>query len=179
MDLNVLFKITYGLYVVGAASGSKMNGYISNTVFQVTSDPPQFAVASHKNNYTTEIIKEGKAFAISILRQDYDPDIIGTFGYRSGRDMEKFANFTYKTGKTGAPVLLKDTAGWLECEVVNSFDLGTHILFIGNLVDCESIDDAVEPLTYNYYHAVKKGIAPRNSPTYIDPRKLKTFPPKV
>lgn len=179
MNLNVLFKITYGLYVVGSSNGSKLNGYISNTVFQVTSEPPQFAVASHKNNFTTEIIREGKAFAISILRQDYNPDIIGTFGYRSGRDIDKFANFNYRTGTTGAPILLTDTVGWLECEVLNSIDIGTHILFIGNVVDGDILDDSSIPLTYNYYHEVKKGKAPKNSPTYIDPLKLKANPPKT
>lgn len=179
MNPNVLFKITYGLYVVGSNNGSKLNGFICNTVFQVTSEPPQFAVASHKNNYTTEIIREGKVFAISILRQDYHPDIIGTFGYRSGREIEKFGNFKYMTGKTGAPILITDTIGWLECEVINTFDLGTHILFIGNVVDGDIIDDSSEPLTYNYYHEVKKGKAPKNSPTYIDPQRLKAFPPKT
>jgi flavin reductase (DIM6/NTAB) family NADH-FMN oxidoreductase RutF len=179
MDLNVFFKITYGLYVIGSTNGSKVNGFISNTVFQVTSDPPQIAVASHKNNYSTELIREGKAFTISILRQDYNPDIIGTFGYRSGRDFDKFAQFKYKTGKTGAPILLDDSVGWLECEVVNSVDLGTHILFIGNVIDGEILDDSLVSLTYNYYHEVKKGKAPKNSPTYIDPLKLKAQPGKT
>lgn len=179
MNLNVFFKITYGLYVVGSTNGTKLNGYISNTVFQVTSDPPQFAVACHKNNFTTGIISEGKVFAISILRQDYNPDIIGTFGYRSGRDIDKFTNFSYKTGKSGAPILLKDTVGWLDCEVINSFDLGTHILFIGNVIDGDILDDSAVPLTYNYYHEVKKGKAPKNSPTYIDPRKLIPIHPET
>jgi flavin reductase (DIM6/NTAB) family NADH-FMN oxidoreductase RutF len=179
MNPNVLFKITYGLYVVSSTNGTKLNGYISNTVFQVTSEPPQFAVASHKNNYTTEIIREGKVFAISILKQDYHPDIIGTFGYRSGRDIEKFANFKYTKGKTGSPILLQDTVGWLDCEVVSEVDLGTHILFIGNLIDGDILDDLSAPLTYNYYHEVKKGKAPKNSPTYIDPLKLKAILPRT
>jgi flavin reductase (DIM6/NTAB) family NADH-FMN oxidoreductase RutF len=177
MDLNVFFKISYGLYVVGSTNGSKLNGFISNTVFQVTSDPPQFAVASHKNNHSTEMIREGKVFAISILKQDYHPDIIGAFGYRSGKDFHKFENFTYRTGKTGAPILLTDTLGFLECEVVNSFELGTHILFIGNVVDGEIFDELARPLTYSYYHDIKKGKAPKNSPTYVDPQKLKSVSP--
>jgi flavin reductase (DIM6/NTAB) family NADH-FMN oxidoreductase RutF len=63
--------------------------------------------------------------------------------------------------------------------VVNSFDLGTHILFIGNVVDGDILDDSSEPLTYNYYHEVKKGKAPKNSPTYIDSQRLKAFPSKT
>jgi flavin reductase (DIM6/NTAB) family NADH-FMN oxidoreductase RutF len=173
MNLEIFFKISYGLYVVSSRVDNILNGYISNTVFQVTSDPPQFAVACNKNNYTAEIISQGKAFAISILKQDYNPDIMGTFGYHSGRDTDKFGSFAFRINKTGVPILVEDVVAWLECEVVSTFDLGTHLLFVGTLLDAEMLDETAVPLTYRYYHEVKKGRAPKNSPTYIDPVKLR------
>jgi flavin reductase (DIM6/NTAB) family NADH-FMN oxidoreductase RutF/rubredoxin len=173
MNIEAFFKITYGLYVVSSVNGGKQNGYISNTVFQVTSDPAQFAIACSKNNYTAGMIAESRVFSISVLAQDTRTDIIGTFGYKTGKDMDKFLNLNYKIGKTGSPILLDDTLSWFECEVIQTVDMGTHFLFIGKVVDGDLIDGAGIPLTYAYYREIKKGKAPKNAPTYIDPGKLK------
>jgi flavin reductase (DIM6/NTAB) family NADH-FMN oxidoreductase RutF len=173
MNFEAYFKITYGLYVVSSVSESKLNGYISNTVFQVTAEPARFAIACSKNNLTAEMIQNSQVFVISALQKETRPEIIGTFGYRSGRETEKFSLFRYKTGKTGAPILLDDTLAWFECEVVQTIDTGTHLLFIGNVVDGDLLDAAGEPLTYAYYREVKKGKAPKNAPTYLDAEKLK------
>jgi flavin reductase (DIM6/NTAB) family NADH-FMN oxidoreductase RutF/rubredoxin len=172
MNIEAFFKITYGLYVVSSFKGNKINGFVSNTVFQVTSEPAQFAIACSKNNFTAEIIKESKVFSISVLKRECSPEIIGTFGYKSGKEFNKFEGFNFKTGKTGVPVLLDDTISWFECEVVDTKDLGTHLLFFGKVVDSDLIDANGEPLTYAYYREVKKGKAPKNAPTYVDPEKL-------
>jgi flavin reductase (DIM6/NTAB) family NADH-FMN oxidoreductase RutF/rubredoxin len=172
MNIETFFKISYGLYVVGAGKGNKLSGYVSNTVFQVTAEPPQFAISCSKNNFTSGIINESKAFSISILEKDTSSLIIGTFGYKSGRDTNKFEGFKYKTGMTGSPILLDNTIAWFECKVVQTFDTGTHIVFIGELVDGDTIDLQKEPLTYSYYREIKKGKAPKNAPTYIDEKKL-------
>ncbi len=58
--------------------------------------------------------------------------------------------------------------------MVQTFDAGTHLIFIGELVNAEILDDSKEPLTYSYYRQVKKGVAPKNAPTYIDKSKLET-----
>lgn len=173
MNPEAFFKITYGLYVVSTAWDNKLNGYVSNTVFQVTAEPARFAIACHKNNLTAEMIRSSGGFAFSVLKKDSRPDIMGTFGYRSGRDIDKFAKFTYKTGKTGAPILLDDTLAWFECILEQTVDAGSHLLFIGSVVDSELTDASGEPLTYAYYREVKKGKAPKNAPTYVDPEKLK------
>jgi flavin reductase (DIM6/NTAB) family NADH-FMN oxidoreductase RutF/rubredoxin len=173
INFESYFKITYGLYVVSAAYDKKRNGYISNTVFQVTSDPAQLAIACSKNNLSAEIIEKSKAFSVSILMKETCPDIIGTFGYRSGNDIEKFEKFNYKTGKTGSPILLDDTIAWFECEVVSKIDVGTHLIFIGKVVDNDLLEANGDPLSYTYYRDVKKGKAPKNAPTYIDPEKQK------
>ncbi len=173
MNIEAFFKISYGLYVVGSVKDNKLNAYVSNTVFQVTAEPARFAIACSKNNFTAEFIEKSKVFSVSVLQKETRADIIGTFGYKSGRDIDKFAGFRHQTGKTGAPVLLDDTLAWFECEVIQTIDTGSHLLFIGNVTDGELINASGEPLTYAYYREVKKGKAPKNAPTYIDPEKVK------
>lgn len=174
MNVEAFYKISYGLYAVCSKSGTKLNGYISNTVFQVTAEPAQFAISCSKNNFSSAMIADSKAFSISVLEKDTGPNIIGTFGYRSGKDTDKFKDVKYITGETGAPILLDNTIAWFECRLVNSFDMGSHILFIGELVNSELCVSDGNPLTYAYYREIKKGKAPKNAPTYIDENKEKT-----
>jgi flavin reductase (DIM6/NTAB) family NADH-FMN oxidoreductase RutF len=173
MNVEAFFKVTYGLFVVSTKSDNKLYGYVSNTVFQVTAEPARFAITCSKNNFTSGMIRQSGVFAFSILQQETRPDIIGTFGYRTGKDTDKFSKFNFMTGKTGSPILLDDTIAWFECEVEQTIDAGSHFLFIGKVIDAEVIDPLAEPLTYTYYREVKKGKAPKNAPTYIDPEKLK------
>jgi len=174
MNPEALFKITYGLYVVSTAVGNKRNGYVSNTVFQVTAEPARFAVACSKNNLTAEMIQKSGVFAFSVLKKDTRADVIGTFGYRSGKDIDKFEKFAFRSGPSGVPILTEDTLAWFACNVEQTMDVGSHLLFIGSLIDSELLDADGEPLTYAYYRDVKKGKAPKNAPTYIDPEKLKS-----
>jgi flavin reductase (DIM6/NTAB) family NADH-FMN oxidoreductase RutF len=173
MNVEAFFKITYGLFVVSTKSDNRLYGYISNTVFQVTAEPARFAITCSKNNHTSGMIQQSGVFAFSVLQKETRPDIIGTFGYRTGKDMDKFAKFNFMTGKTGSPILTDDTVAWFECEVEQTIDAGSHFIFIGKVVDGDVIDPLAEPLTYTYYREVKKGKAPKNAPTYIDPEKLK------
>ncbi len=168
MNTEPFFKITYGLYVVSSKWENKMSGFISNVVFQVTAKPAQIAIACSKNNFTSGLISQSKILSISVLQKETSSEIIGTFGYKSGKDIEKFSGFDYKTGKTGVPILLQDTIAWFECEVVQTFDVGTHLIFIGKVINREILNDSLEPLTYAYYRDVKKGKASKNAPTYMD-----------
>jgi len=179
INTEAFFKISYGLYVVSSGSGKKINGYISNAVFQVTSQPPQFGICSSKNNFTTELINESKALSISVLKQEVDSTLIGDFGYKSGRDIDKFADTKYITGTTGVPILLDDTIAWFECKVTQTIDLGTHILFIAEIIENDIIDSSGVPLTYAYYRDVKKGKAPKNAPTYIGKENAQTAVPNA
>lgn len=166
MNNEAFFKITYGLYIVCSKNGSNFNGHISNTVFQVTADPPKFVVASHKNNLTTSYIEKSKLFSVSILKQDVGLDFIGPWGFKSGKNIDKFRGVHYKLGKTGVPIVLANTLAYIECEVTDKIDTGTHILFIGRVIDAEILDNHPKPLTYSYYREVVKGLSPQNSPTY-------------
>ena len=166
MNIKTLYKVSYGLYVVGSVKNEKYNGQIANTVFQITSEPPTIAVSINKSNLTHEFIKESKVFAVSILSKETPMRFIGHFGFKSGRDTDKFKDVKYKSGITGAPVVLEYTIAYLETEVTNMVDVGTHTIFIGKVVDAEILGTG-EPMTYAYYHEVKKGKSPKTAPTYI------------
>ncbi len=162
---EVLYKVSYGLYIVSSLDGEKFNGQVANAVFQVTSEPSQVAVAINKKNLTHEYIKNSKVFSVSILEQDTPMKFIGLFGFRTGREVDKFKDVQYKIGKTGAPIVLSYAIGYFEAEVINSLDTGTHTVFVGKVISGELFNDK-EPLTYDYYHKVKRGRAPKTAPTY-------------
>lgn len=173
MDLEAFFKISYGLYIVSSRENEKMNGFISNTVFQVTSEPPLFAISCSKNNYTAQLIQSSNVFAVTALRKEASAGIIGTFGYRTGKDFDKFTNVKYFEHNIGVPVVLEDGLAWIVFNVEKTMDLGSHLLFIARAIDSELIDADAEVLTYTYYREIRKGKAPKNAPTFIDTEKIK------
>lgn len=179
INFEALFKVTYGLYIVSSGDKNKGNGYISNTVFQVTAEPPTFAACCNKDNYTVDFIKKHSAFSVSVLEQDASSDIVGKFGYKSGKDMDKMAGTEITYGETGVPIVLNNCIAYMEFKVIDTVDVGTHLMFIGELVSSTLLDETKDPLTYLYYRKVKKGLSPKNAPTYIEPSKLETKEPAV
>jgi flavin reductase (DIM6/NTAB) family NADH-FMN oxidoreductase RutF/rubredoxin len=167
IQFDALFKISYGLYIVSAGDMQQGNGFISNTVFQVTAEPPMFATCCNKDNYTANLIEKSSAFAVSVLEQETSAEIISRFGYKSGKDTDKMNGLTLRMGESGVPIVMNNAVAILECRLVKTIDVGTHLMFIGELIQAEMIDDSKEPLTYLYYRQVKKGVAPKNAPTYI------------
>jgi flavin reductase (DIM6/NTAB) family NADH-FMN oxidoreductase RutF/rubredoxin len=172
VNIEALFKISYGLYIVCSGDEKTGNGYISNTIFQVTAEPAKFAACCNKNNFTAEFIQKYNVFSVSVLEENASAEIIGRFGYKSGRDIDKMAGMNIKYGNTGVPVIINDSIAFIECKVVQTVDVGTHLMFIGELVDADIFDVTKPPLTYLYYRQVRKGVAPKNAPTYIDKSKL-------
>ncbi|MDZ7740980.1 MAG: rubredoxin [Bacteroidota bacterium] len=172
MNIESFFKITYGLYILSSRNKEgKLNGHVSNTVLQVTSKPIKFLVASHKDNLTSDYIKESGVFSVSVIQQDVDLEFMGPWGFKSGKDIDKFTEgVNYRIGKTGAPILLDKTVAYLECNLLETHDVGSHLLFIGEAVDADFIQKDKQPLTYSYYRNVIKGISPEHSPTYIEER---------
>jgi len=166
MDITTLFDISYGVYVVSSKKGEKHNGQIANVVTQVTSEPPKILVCLNKKNLTHNYITESNVFSVSILEKETPLKLIGTFGFRSGREFDKFKEVGHKTGKKGIPYLTENTLGYLLCEVTESLDVGTHTAFVGKLTEAEKLKQG-EPLTYSYYHEVKKGKTDKNAPTYV------------
>jgi len=170
MDHRALYKIGYGLYVVCSRKEDRLNGQIANTVFQITSEPPTIAVSINKNNLTHEFIKKSKVFTVSVLSQDTPLPFIGHFGFKSGRDIDKLKGINYKTGDTRAPVVTDNTLAYLEAKVIQEIDAGTHTIFIGELVEAEVLKEG-EPMTYAYYHQVKRGTTPKTAPSYVEEKK--------
>ena len=166
MNLKALRKVSYGMYVVTSHLDGRLNGQIANTVFQVTSEPATIAVSINKQNLTHEFIEKTGVFAVSILSKDAPLTLIGDFGFKSGRELDKFSSVNYKIGVTGSPVVLDSAIAFLEAEVINSLDVGTHTVFIGKIVNADVLSDD-EPMTYAFYHLVKRGTSPKNAPTYI------------
>ncbi len=174
MNVKALYKLGYGLYVVSSKKGDRLNGQIANTVFQITSEPPTIAVSINKNNLTHEFIKESKVLAVSVLSQDAPLSFIGHFGFKSGRDIDKLEGINYKTGETQAPVVTDNTLAYLEVRVTQEVDVGTHTIFIGELVGADVLREG-EPMTYAYYHQVKRGTTPKTAPSYVEEKKVEVI----
>ena len=170
MDLKALHKLGYGLYVVASRKGDKLNAQIANTVFQITSEPPTIAVSINKNNLTWEFIKESRVFTVSVLCQDTPLPFIGHFGFKSGRDIDKLEGIDYKIGQTKAPVVIDNAVAYLEAKVTKEMDVGTHTIFVGEIISTDVLNDKT-CMTYDYYHQVKRGTTPKTAPSYIEEKK--------
>jgi ferric-chelate reductase [NAD(P)H] len=166
MNLKTLEKISYGMYVISSKKEGKFNGQIATTAMQVTSNPIKLLVCLHKDNLTHKFVEESKVFTVSILEQDVPMQFIGHFGFKSGNTFNKFENMEFKNGITGAPIVTANSLGYFECEVEASLDVGTHTVFVGKVVAAEVLKEG-EPLTYDYYHKVKKGKTQANAPTFV------------
>lgn len=169
MDMNAFFKITYGLYVVSAQLDGKDCGCIVNTLQQVTADPAKMSVAVSKNNLTESMIEQSGYFAAVALTQDADIRLIGNFGFKSGRDMDKFAAYPFERDANGIAYLTQSVAARFSMKLTEKLDVGTHVILVGEVQEAEVLSEA-EPMSYAYYHLVKKGTTPKNAPSYQKPK---------
>ncbi len=167
MNLETFYSLSYGLYIVSAQNGDRKNGYIANTAFQVTADPPQLAISCNKDNYTSGVISESGFFGLSVLEQNAPKELIGRFGYKSGKETDKFQETRYFVTDEGIPVVTDHCVSWFTCKVVKRVDVGTHLLFIAEVLDGDYTDKGKIPLTYDYYRKARHGRSPKNAPTYI------------
>ncbi|MFW5979971.1 MAG: flavin reductase family protein [Halanaerobiales bacterium] len=168
MGFKVLHNISYGVYVVSSKKGGDYNGCVMNSVIQTSAEPPTISICINRENLTYEYIRNSGVFTISILSQNVGLPFIGHFGFRSGKDFNKFAELDYKISeKTGAPVLMENSLGYIEAEVRDSMDVETHTIFAGNILYGENFNIEEKPLTYAHYHQVKKGKTPEKAPSYI------------
>ncbi|MBO4866086.1 MAG: flavin reductase [Ruminococcus sp.] len=152
MDMKVMNKISYGLYVLTARCGNQFNGCIINTLAQVTSSPNRVSVTVNKGNFTEYMIRSSGRFNVSMIDESADFSLFTHFGFQSGRWGNKFYDYALKKAENGLPVIEKGACAYLCCEVVQTVDLGTHTMFIADVADGEVISDKA-PMTYAYYHA--------------------------
>lgn len=155
MNSKALFQLSYGLYVAASKFDKKMNGCIVNTVMQVTSDPLQIAVSVNKQNLTCEIIQKSGILSLSVLSETSPFSLFQHFGFRSGRETDKFVNYPFAMTKQELPYLTDHTTAFMDCKVTNTVDLGTHILFICLVNDCD-VTSSEKAMTYSFYHEFVK-----------------------
>ena len=118
------------------------------------------------NNLTHDFIDNTRVFSVSVLSEAATMPFIGTFGFKSGRDIDKTDGLNWKKGETGAPVFLDYAAAYMEVEVSQQVEIGTHTLYLGTVVAAETLgEEAV--MTYDYYHQIKRGKTPKAAPSYI------------
>jgi ferric-chelate reductase [NAD(P)H] len=115
------------------------------------------------------LIQKSGYFGVSVLDIKANLKYIANFGFKSGREVEKFKNFDYITGKTGVPLLKDHSIANFECKLLNSFDVGTHTIFLGEAIEADIISEE-KPMTYDYYYNVVKGKSPSTAPTYHKPQ---------
>ena len=164
MNKSVFWKLSYGVYVVSTWDNGRPTGCTANSAMQITSEPATIAISINHDNYTNQCIQESGKFAISILGEHSAPSIIGTFGFKSGRDNNKFDEVE-KVLKGFMPVVA-DACAYIVCDVIDKMETDTHTVFLGKVVDADILKDD-DAMTYAYYHNVIKGKSPKNAPTYI------------
>ena len=168
LDLQSLFKLSYAMCIVSSKRDGKFNGCTVNTVFQIVPEPPMVALSLNRQCLTHEFVSQSGVFAISILSVEAPTTLIRKFGFRSGRDVDKLEQVRYRIGETGAPIILESTVAYIEAEVNQSIEVGTHTLYVGRIVACGAIDDSKETMTYSFYRDIKHGKTPKTAATYVE-----------
>ena len=151
-DPTALFNIGYGLYVVTSNDGKKDNGLIVNTVTQVTNMPNRIAVTINKENYSHHVIKMSGKMNVNCLTVEAPFKVFETFGFVSGRNVDKFADCTPLRSDNGLVVLPRYINSFMSLKVEQYIDLDTHGMFICSVSEARVLSDK-ETMTYTYYHA--------------------------
>ena len=151
MDKKAMYRLSYGLFVVTAKEGEKDNGCITNTVMQVTSTPNRISLAVNKENYTHDMILNTGKFNVSVISEEASFDLFRHFGFQSGRDVDKFAEFqNVIRAENGLYYVTEGTNAWISAKVVQSIDLGSHTLFLAEVEDGAVLSNSPSA-TYAYY----------------------------
>ncbi len=155
MNTKAMYKLSYGLFVCTAKRGDKLNGCIINTAMQIASEPNTISVAVNKANYTHDMIKETGVCNVSVISQDAEFALFKHFGFQSGRDVDKFADYpadNYKIADNGIPYITKGTNAYFSLKVESTVDLGSHTLFICKPEFMTVLSDT-SSCTYEYYQS--------------------------
>ena len=150
IEKEAMYKLTYGLFVVTTKDGEKHNGCIVNTVMMLTDNPKRIVLFVNKANYTNELIQKTKKFNVSVLTESTPFQIFQQFGFSSGRDKDKFEGGMYATSENGLRYLPKHTNAVMSADVIDSYDYGTHTLFVAEVTEAKTLSDE-KSVTYEYY----------------------------
>ena len=151
-DITALYKASYGLYLLSAKNDERDNACIINTFLQITSNEPYNCVISvNKRNFTNDIISETRKFNLSTLTVETPFEILKRFGYQSGRNIDKFEDFTgFSRSANGLIYMTDDANAFLSFDVLETFDFGSHTVFKAMLTESATLNKK-ESMTYNYY----------------------------
>ena len=164
MNQKALYSINCGLFVLTAEESGKQNGCTINTVMQVSQLPIKISVTVDKSNYTTDMILRTGKFVVSCIDETASFDLFKRFGFVSGRDTDKFADFdAFKAAPNGINYITQSTNAYICANVTDTIDVGTHYMFIAEVSDAEALSDAPSA-SYSYYHSNIKP-APNKSAT--------------
>lgn len=148
-------NLTYGLFVVTAAD-AKDNGCITNTAMQVTTKPPRITLAVNKDNLTHDMIMKTEKFNVSVISEEGSFELFKRFGFQSGRSADKFDGFgDVARSENGLYYLTRGVNAFLSAEVLVSYDVGTHTIFLADITEQQILSDSPS-MTYAYYQAKVK-----------------------
>ena len=151
MDNKVMHNISYGLFILTAKDGEKLNGCVTNTLQQLTTSPNRVSITVNKGNFTHDMVLKTGEFNVSILSESSKFDTFKHFGFQSGRDVNKFEDFPMSISENGIPYITEGTNGFISAKVFQTVDLGTHTMFIADVIDGEVLSQD-HSATYDYYH---------------------------
>lgn len=156
MNQAALFTLSYGVFLLGTENNGAKNACIINTCQQVASETPKVSISVLKTNLTNYMIGASGKFNISVLGQHAKLEQIAHFGFNSGRNQNKFEGIAYEQDGLGIPVVKEGAVATLSCQVIDSIDLGSHTLFIGEVVEAQQLNEK-PPMTYAFYRDLKAG----------------------
>lgn len=150
IEKEAMYKLTYGLFVLTTTDGKKQNGCIVNTVSMITDNPKRIVVFVNKANYSEGLLRKTGIFNVSILTEKTPFDVFKRFGFVSGRDTDKFAGGRYETTENGLYYIPEYSNAVLSAKVVDSYDYGTHTLFVAEVTEARTLSTD-KSLSYEYY----------------------------
>ena len=169
MNKSILKKISYGMYIISSQSEVLKVGCVANSVMQINGET--IAVSLNNENCTTNVILETNKFAINILPINTDINLIKTFGFNKSNKVDKYENVPYEL-KFDVPIL-KNTCGYIICQVIKQIKTTTHTIILGKIIDMEETN-SLEAMTYQYYQENLKGTTSKLAPTYQEEQKSRT-----
>ena len=152
IEKEAMYKIPYGLYMLTTTDGEKQNGCIVNTVSMITDAPKRIVVFVNKANYSETLLQKNKIFNVSVLTESTPFEIFKQFGFQSGRDVDKFEGGRYETSENGLYYLPEHANAFMSAKVVDSYDYGTHTLFVAEVTEAKKLSNE-KSATYEYYQS--------------------------
>lgn len=175
IDSKAFRSMSYGVYVISAIADGKAAGCVVNTLVQVTSKPARVSVAINKENFTAGIVQKAGRFEAVVLAESAPMELIGTFGFRTSAEFDKFAACEHAFDEAGVPFPTEYAVAHVGARVIEMIDAGSHMLFVGEVEEA-AVLSGEPPMTYAYYHKVKGGKTPPKASSYEDPEAVAAVP---